>query len=164
MSDTLPYLIEDPRGPVFGKTYGLVSRDGAILVEPTAEEIRYFFEGLASIKRGGLWGVIDAHGREVIPPRYQSLDVFSDGLCRAERRGRTLFVDREGNEHDVPRSKYVDLFSDGLCAVANDKVKWGFVDRAGALVIAHTFDEVARVMEPDGIAYIDTRGERVWPR
>ncbi len=150
--DPTPFQISALEGPK--ESYGLISRAGELVLPPEAEEIHFFFEGLAGIKRGGRWGFVDVAGREAIAPRYQLVRQFRDGLC-AVNLGRWRYIDGTGAELAVPPMKYAGDFSEGLAAVANEKLKWGFVDREGALVIQHAFDDAGCFSE--GLCAVKTR-------
>lgn len=151
MTSTTPFQIPSLGTP---ERYGLIDRAGKLLLPPDAEEIHFFFDGLAGLRRGGRWGFLDEGGREVIAPRYQLVRPFRDGLC-AVNLGRWRYIDRSGAELAVPPMKYAGDFSEGMAAVANEKLKWGFIDRAGALVIPHTFDDAGCFSE--GLCAVKTR-------
>jgi hypothetical protein len=134
--------------------HGLMSADGEVLVPPALTEICFFFEGLAAFCRDQRWGVLDVAGREVIAPRYQLARQFSDGRC-AMNLGSWRYVDPAGKELRIPGMKYAGDFSGGLAAVANDALRWGFVDHQGHLVIPHAYDDAGGFSE--GLCAVKTR-------
>lgn len=161
-----PVLIESPRSGNAVRKYGLADHTGREVLPPEAEQIRYFFEGLAGVRRGGRYGFVDVHGKMVVAPTFGDVDHFSSGFCAVHDGKRWTFVDAKGTRLDPGPCKYVYPFSEGLAAVANDKLKWGFVDTAGRLVIPHTFDDaggfsegVCAVKTRKGWGFIDRAGE-----
>lgn len=56
--------------------YGLVNRDGTLIVQYQYEDIMEQNEyGFVAVKKDGKWGVIDQYGNTVIEPQYELSDV-----------------------------------------------------------------------------------------
>lgn len=87
-------------------SYGLITRDGAWLVEPLDDsDPSYwsaggsFSEGLCAVQVGGhAFGYIDETGSMVIPARYPQAGSFSDGLALVRRaEGGYRLIDARGD-------------------------------------------------------------------
>jgi hypothetical protein len=109
-------------------------------------------------------GVVDIAGNVVIPARYEHISPFRDGWAIVKHEGRWLFVDRTGAVvFDRKDGDIASEFFEGLTPIRKvvskpgKKVvhRWGYIDRAGKLVIpakfvrAHDFSEGLAAVEPD---------------
>jgi hypothetical protein len=63
------------------RKWGVVSRDGKVVVQPQYDDMRQYSDGMAAINVKGLWGFIDTTGSVIIPPKYASVTDFSEGLA-----------------------------------------------------------------------------------
>lgn len=145
-----------------GGGQGYIDREGREIIRTRFYETSDFSEGLAMVRpaENGGFGYIDRTGKLVIPARFELANDFHEGVAAVhlskEKRG---FIDKTGKT--ILYSKEwleVGDFSEGLAAVkievANDKIykgfkehKWGFIDRAGRLVIQPIFDSVGKFVE-----------------
>jgi WG repeat protein len=112
------------------------------------------------VAKNGKRGAIDRSGRFVIEPEYEVLYPFSDGLAAASSGNRIGFIDKTGT-FVIPFTfeNGVTHFRDGRALVwvkrPKEEVKrdkdgkivsvlrfnCGFIDRTGAPVIPHQFDD-----------------------
>jgi hypothetical protein len=147
-------------------------------------------EGLVAVRVQGRWGYLDAAGRGVISPRFEWAGDFSAGLAPVkDESGLCGFADRAGELAIPPRFRSCAAFSGGLARVdlaraEGDGERWGFVDRAGRVVIDGSalrpaFDSAADF--EGGVAavgiggapylagtgtllgYVDASGRWIWP-
>jgi hypothetical protein len=80
-----------------GEQYGLADTTGAILIEPTYENLWYFGDNkLAPAKLDGLYGFIDRQGTVKIPFEYQETNGFKHGLAAVNIDGKWGFIDSSG--------------------------------------------------------------------
>jgi hypothetical protein len=136
-----------------GEKFGYIDMTGAMVIQPRFDGAVPFSDGLAAVVGdNGLWGFIDKTGAVVVPIQYdQCPGPFSEGLCTVmvdERlKGGKLqneYIDKTGTVVIGP-FEWSTSFSEGLAAVGfgeDDAVKWGFIDRTGAVVIQPQFDQV----------------------
>jgi hypothetical protein len=85
------------------------------------------------IERNDSYGFSDKSGKLVIPPRYGAAKPFSEGLAPVYQAGSWGFIDSEGKMKIEPDFWDADNFPDGLAIV--HKGGWGYIDRAGKVVI-----------------------------
>lgn len=150
--------------------YGFIDTSGAAVIPPTYAAARPFSEGRAPVRPDSLWGFVDRAGTMVIEPQFRwaarpAVDSLSptvpDSLAPApQASGPTL----------VPPIGPTTYFSEGRARIRRDG-RWGFIDRAGEVVIPPRFaragsfrDGLARVRFADGrTGYVTRDGTVVWP-
>lgn len=126
-----------------GRDYGFVDRDGNWILEPQFQGVTDFEDGVAGVFVEGEGGfIIDRAGERLarLPSGYDFTEYASEGLFCVIRGERCGFADLKGNI--VTEAIYTDSFyhfSEGLCAVETDDGKWGYIDRAGEMVIPPRF-------------------------
>ena len=67
-----------------------------MVVEPLADELGPFVEGLAAARRGELWGFVDREGTWVVPPTYARVLEFVDSVAAVRDGDRWQLIDRAG--------------------------------------------------------------------
>ncbi|MCF8278059.1 MAG: WG repeat-containing protein [Flavobacteriales bacterium] len=150
-----------------GETWGFISTDGSVAIEPSFKSVGYFSEGLAWAKNAaGQTGFIDKKGAWVIEAKYENAKEFSNGMARV-KSGTWIFVDKTGKTIDVPAADSFGDFCDGL-AYCKSADKVGFIDKTGKLVIPQTYTAVrdfkngfAAVKLGEKWGFIDTKGNLV---
>lgn len=136
---------------------GYLDAKGNIVIPLLYKEIDYFREeqgGLAIVKGEHGWGVIDIAGRDIIEPVFRTKPSISEGFIIALKGSRDgMIYDMKGNKltplnydqiaYNVWTGKY---FNDNLFTVAIDG-KWGFIDKAGKVIIPMRYDKRAFFFE-----------------
>lgn len=175
-ADGKPMMERYPR-----RLIGYIDRKGEVVIEPRYEMAADFGEGLAAvrIKSHEAWGFIDRAGKRVLTPEYDRVGRFSEGLCAVSVNGRWGYIDPEGAWVIEPAFTEAGDFSEGLAAVREASL-WGYIDQAGAYIIRPAYDNFEDYAHPgdarpfeNGLArvtlngkriYIDSTGEKVWPK
>jgi hypothetical protein len=65
--------------------YGIIDKNGNLLLPLEYDYIRRYDNGLAAVKSGGKWGLIDESFNIVVSCKYDDVGRFENGLCRVER-------------------------------------------------------------------------------
>jgi hypothetical protein len=114
----------------------------------------------------GKWGFIDRTGRFRIAPRYDGAGQFSEGVAYAwfweggERKDG--IVDAGGRFTALPEvNDHAFIFHDGLARFQTpmgQERKYGYMDKAGRVVIPPQFDESGHFSE--GLAWVSVFRER----
>lgn len=87
------------------------------------DDLGYFYNGLAKVKKDGKWGFIDKAGGLVVEPSFERVDRFSEGLAAVKIGGKWGFIDKSGSLVVEPAFDDVDGFSEGVARVEqNGKV------------------------------------------
>lgn len=155
--------------------FGFLDRNGAIAISPAFDRASDFSEGLAFVatRRGGrsVGTYVDAAGQFAFEPRAISGGPFREGLAAVEPvAGVPQYIDRQGKVlvQLPPGVQRVGNFSEGLAAVEVDS-RFGFIDRAGRIVIAPQWSFVeefhlgtCRVNSGDVRGYINPQGKYIW--
>ena len=120
------------------KRYGLVDRDGRVIVEPDWQYLEWNEAsaemGVAFVERDDLWGLVDPDGNVVLEPLLEELNWFrtGDGLVAAKAvDGGWGFIDAAGQWHIPARYDKVKAFRSGYAAVRKG-AEWWIIDRDGA--------------------------------
>lgn len=100
-----------------GEKWGYIDRTGSVVIAPQFEEAIDFTEGLARVLVEGKWGYVDTAGKMVIPPTINIAMRFSEGLAAVLVGGK-------------PAGELI-----GKKPVGYSGGKWGYIDRAGKVVI-----------------------------
>lgn len=139
--------------------WGVINRQGDVLVEPEYSFIFKFENGLAKACKGGdkygigsQWGYIDKSGKEIVPVKYDYVGDFMDnGLVKICEGGyyeefgdRIVYPELE----EMERARRVEVQKPGTkVSLQNHKVwgngKWGLYNRRGQLVVPPRYDRIA---------------------
>jgi hypothetical protein len=158
---------------------------GEIVIKPMFLYAYSFYEGKAAVapvaenrkrKRDNhLYGFIDRRGEMVIPPKFQGTSVrFSEGLC-AVSKNDFGYIDVAG-ELVIPYQFYLgEHFSEDMaCVQFEEHGKYGFINKAGTVVIGPRFDDadgfenglaavyLGKDFDKRLYGYINKNGDYVW--
>lgn len=141
--------------------YGLINRDGKIIVPCKYRDINKFKNGRAQVSISapghafrGLNGMIDTLGREIIPCIYDDYFYFnSDGLAKVKLNGKCGIIDRQGNEV-IPcqydgigferKDNYIAVSSNGMTGL----ITWN-----NELIIPYKYTNIDDFIE--GLAWVN---------
>jgi hypothetical protein len=186
------YVRKDKNNESRGSTNqiaGYIDKTGAMVITPRFDSARDFSEGLAYVEAQGFKGFIDREGKPVIKidDDLTARD-FHEGLAAIGGRNPYSpqywgYIDRTGKLVVERKYQFADDFSEGMAGVAVER-KYGFINRAGELVITPRFEvrngrmysyllasagrfseglACVKVYESDMYGYIDKKGEFVIP-
>lgn len=159
------------------RTWGLLGRDGAFVVQPTYSRIfPADANGFFRVERDGRYGYISRSGAVVVEPVWERVGSFSDGRCPVMRDGVWGYVDTTGEIVIPLQYEYAWDFVDGIAVVREGSEESGtrrYIDTAGGEAVpgeyrwAYAFDgplaHVAAGAFTDGVfGYIDRTGTVVW--
>lgn len=123
---------------------GFIRKDGTFAIKPQYDSAGSFSGGLAPVMLGEKWGYIDTTGKIVIKIQFDRVGGFSEGLAcfgirdPDEKKGAGWFVQLlEENAHPG---------------------KWGFIDKAGEILISAQFEAAEAFSE--GLAAV--RKGKLW--
>lgn len=166
----------------FWGKWGYIDKRNKVVIPCRFSECKPFSEGLAAVNAGSSdardWSYIDTKGDVVISGLGSAMaSPFAEGfayvvLCRDEKRDTHGFIDKTGNMAIVlpgePHwTNYDDppRFSGGVAAVRLGDDGWGYIDRAGEVVM-RGFESAEHFSEGLGAAqlngkwgYIDRAGQ-----
>ena len=163
-------------GKVYGQKNGgwsFYNADFAATTDAAFEALTLADGGLLAAKKDGQWGIVDESGTVHISFLFDDVAVnswgsaFAGGCGAFDHEGKWYLVTTQGQKvFDTAFSGMkAPESADGYIAVANDEGKWGFVDRAGNLVIDYQYDDaksfsdhLAAVKQGDEWVYISESG------
>ncbi|WP_434415808.1 WG repeat-containing protein [Nannocystis pusilla] len=153
-----------------GDRFGFVRAGGEVVIAPAYALTLGFSEGLAAVKLDGGWGFIDVRGELVIPARFTAAASFADGLACVQLGDQTGYCDRAGAFVPAPpQASQLGRFAEGRApfrALSRMGVPaWGYIDRAGQVVVPAGFDYagefcegLACVQQDDLFGFVDVSG------
>lgn len=152
--------IESVSPPHEDVLYGLVSKEGKILLEPKYRFIGPFSEGLARVWDGDKKvGYVDRSGTVVIKMQFGAAETFYEGLAAVRKDGKWGFIDKTGNLAIPYSFDSVRRFSEGV-APARRGAKFGYIDKTGRFVIPQQFGRARHFV--GGLAYVQIDGQRAY--
>ena len=142
--------------------WGFITPKGAWAIEAQYAWVRPFSEDLAVFTNDlKTCGYLNRKGKVVIPATFSRCELFSEGVAVVRVDGAFQVINRKGKVlpllDQLPEGEIasVGAMTEGLLPVrmtVDDKKKWGFVDRKGALVIPFTFTSWEAPVFSNGLA------------
>jgi len=143
-----------------GGKWGLMNRQGEIVVPPRYDDHHYFSESVAFVNRGGkreepdlsepytdcrggTWGLIDTDGRMLIDYSFEETNPFGGGMALVKKGEKWGYIDKSG--------KFIKQFDqkfDGLNRAENGLLlakrgeKYGYIDESGTIILGLTYDKI----------------------
>lgn len=138
-----------------GWQYGFMDKTGAIVVEPTFDDLGDMRGGRARFEDDDAYGFIDATGAEVIEAAYDDAREFSGGRA-AVRQGQRWFYIDANNARPLGSTTFISAgdYAEGLAPVRTEN-KWEYVDEGGTRRIDPLFDEARAFKEGRAAVQID---------
>ena len=110
--------------------WGIVDRNGKIILQPSYPKIQSFKQGYAAFIKDGSWGFLNTSGQEVIPAKYDKVGVFSEGLAGFRVNDQWGYLNTEGEEVIKAQFDEIQIFSEQRAAVRVGE-EWGYIDAEG---------------------------------
>ncbi len=128
--------------------WGFMDKQGKLVIAAVYRYVRDFSGGLATVSKEGGFGAINPTGDTVIDFRYLQLGDFKEGVANFSLTDeqKVGYINTKSETVIAPTWDAALDFSEGLAAVgvaSNDKLKWGFIDHAGRVVIKPKYDAVS---------------------
>ena len=128
--------------------WGFMDKQGKLVIAAVYRYVGDFSGGLATVSKEGGFGAINPTGDTVIDFRYLQLGDFKEGLANFSLTDeqKVGYMNTKSETVITPTWDAALDFSEGLAAVgvaSNDKLKWGFIDHAGRVVIKPKYDAVS---------------------
>ena len=128
--------------------WGFMDKQGKLVIPAVYRYVGDFSGGLATVSKEGGFGAINPTGDTVIDFRYLQLGSFKEGLANFSLTDeqKVGYINTKSETVIAPTWDAALDFSEGLAAVgvaSKDKLKWGFIDHAGRVVIKPKYDAVA---------------------
>ena len=128
--------------------WGFMDKQGKLVIAAVYRYVGDFSGGLATVSKEGAFGAINPTGDTIIDFRYLQLGDFKEGLANFSLTDeqKVGYINTKSETVIAPTWDAALDFSEGLAAVGvgdNDKLKWGFIDHAGRVVIKPKYDAVA---------------------
>ena len=144
--------------------WGFIDKQGKPVIPYVYRYVGDFSGGLGTVIKDEKFGAIDRNGDTVIDFRYQKLGNFKEDLANFSLTDdqKVGYINTKGQPVIASTWDAALDFSEGLAAVAvgdNDKLKWGFIDRKGKVVIKPKYDAVTPDVG-DLSLYVDINGGR----
>jgi len=121
--------------------FGVMDRNGNVLIEPSYPTMPVFYEGLAAVEKSGKIGFIDCSGEWVIPPRFDAdggawrrYARFSSGVAVVKHNRFFVYIDRHGKTVIEGRFMVAEPFQEEnayVWRIGQNGQSTEFIDRNG---------------------------------
>lgn len=145
--------------------WGYIDVSGKVVIETKYTDARSFRNGLAWVRLGSFgdfadtidgfhYGYVNKSGREVIPIIYGNVSGFGEGLVGVKNDQVTAYIDTTKKvEINLGETVFdLDRFSEGLAAIKINYDQWGYINKAGDIVIADGYWTAGQFSE--GLAFV----------
>lgn len=138
-------------GRVVGGSFGIVGRDGQVVLAGPYQRVLLPSEGLVAVQDStGLWGFrelgVDGEAGWRVRPRYTAVTPFADGLAAVQEDRKWGFIETSGELLVAPIYDEVTLVG-GFPAIVRIGAKRGFINHGAQPVLSLRFDEIQKPKE-----------------
>ena len=152
-SDGGEYLVVRHQG-----NFGLVGRDGSILIDPKYE----LLEPLANpnyfrVRVDGSYGVVDINDRAILPAEYSFVGNMNEDRIVVSKDGMYGCFDKNGKVVVPLEYEEIREYVYGMARI-RVKNRFGFIDKNGEMIVAPFSDEVENFS--DGFTLVTIKGKK----
>ena len=133
------------------RKYGMVDKNGNLVIANRYDSLRPFSEGLAAMKINDKWGFIDKMEILVVQPQFESVSDFYNEQSRIVQSGKVGVINQKGEVIIKPTYDDIVLTSEGLYLVEINN-KFGLLNRSGAAIVHPRYDALKLIDNGDMIA------------
>jgi WG containing repeat len=128
---------------IFKQGWGLIGKNGQIVLPPSMEELRDFEDGLARAKSDGKWGWIDHSGKMSIPAKFDLSRSFHGQLAPVNVQNKWGLIDASGKWVLPAFFEDVHAIENGFFMATLDKEHEFIVDQNGkALFVGSQYQKI----------------------
>jgi len=145
--------------------YGVVNREGDLLLKPIYDEIGSFYNGFASIKENKKYGLINQKFEVVVKPTYDESLKFIYGAIIVKKYGKYGCIDQNLELKIAPVFDMIYLQRENFKRMELNN-KWGFLDNQCNIVAKPIYDYAydfshgfSKVKKNNRWGFIDTNGD-----
>jgi hypothetical protein len=139
---------------------GVIGKRGEVIIPMVYDDIRFFYEGLAAVKKGTKWGYIDRQNVQKLLFRFSGITDFYKGTALVSEDGiRKGFINIQG-EWVIP-AEYDHLSKDNRI-IYHEKKGYGVMDPNGKRITEPIYGNAEPFAE--GLSLVSTfvRGFENW--
>lgn len=138
--------------------WGVMDKEGNIILPPISYSQTWFSEGLAPIKnKEGKFGYVDMKGKLIIPYLFSDAKPFQEGMAPVQKEELYGYINKKGEFVVPPKFYYADTFQGGLAKVGTRMLEIGedkygiscdypcafnYIDKMGRLVLKEEFAHI----------------------
>ena len=129
-----------------GDRWGLVDRDGRIVLPAEFESLREERDGTYRPRQGGKEGIVAANGVKIVSPSFDYIGPFGDnGFALGELNRTPVVVDRNGDIVLGPGFRAILPFDGDRLFAVQDGTNWGVVSRDCEWLLEPAFARIGPV-------------------
>lgn len=123
--------------------YGFVDTGMRFIIQPQfdgcfvwddAGRANIFFDGIASISRGGKWGLINVAGRGIRAYAWEGTRPMTDGMSITRKGGLYGYLSKNGDSDIAPRFAAANYFWNGMALVSENSGFYSLINRSGKAI------------------------------
>jgi hypothetical protein len=115
------------------RLWGIVSRDGRVVVPLNYQQIGNYREGRAPVKQNNRWGLVGQGGQLIIPVSYDMVAEVRENRVRTKHKGKYGFFDSHGRLIIPFQYDFAKDFQNGRAQVGNQGRYW-MIDLTGKCI------------------------------
>mgnify|MGYP003958044473 CR=1 FL=1 len=147
--------------------YGIINRDGRLLLKPIYDSITYFFDGYARIEVGGKFGLINEDFEIVLKPTYDYVQEFVGDIAIVHQNNKYGCINKKIELKIKPTYDKIYFQQESFLRTKVDK-KWGYLDNQCNVLskpiydYAHDFSNgFAKVILDEKVGYLAPNGKLI---
>jgi len=107
--------------------YGIINKEGKLLLKPVYDSITYFFDGFSRIEVGGKFGLINKDFEIVLKPTYDYIQEFIGDIAILHHNNKYGCINKKIELKVKPTYDKIYFQQENFLRTKVDK-KWGYLD------------------------------------
>jgi len=144
--------------------FGIINKEGEILIKPIYDSIGRFYNGFAKIELNKKFGLINEDFEVVVKPIYDEALEFVYNTIIVKKFGKYGCIDKNLELKIKPTLDMIYIQEEGFKRIEENN-KWGLLDNYCNIIVKPTYDYIsnfqngfAKVKSENQWGFLDTKG------